>query len=152
MGASPYRNHTLTSLARLSPKCFGCGAHNDGSVVAAHANEGKGMGCKNPDFMVAFLGNNCCHMPLDQGKDMSRDDRRTFWMRAFWATQEWLWTSGHVAAHLTPQPQPVPPPPIKVKIRSGRKLTGGAKIASRAFEKPTAPRKIASRPFPKRAP
>lgn len=103
------------------------------------------MGSKNPDYMWAALCSKC-HAFLDQGTALTRDDRRAMWMRAFWATQEWLWTSGHVAAHLTPQPQPIAPPPIKVKIRSGRKLQG------RGFDKPATPRKIASRPFPKRAP
>lgn len=138
-----YRNHELIGLARLAPCCMGCGNPNSGDVVAAHRNEGKSLGEKNPDYMVAFLGNVCCHAPLDQGSQWTRDERRAFWMVAFWRTQEWLWSSGHVAAHLTPQPQPKPKPPIK--IRSGRK------IASRGFDKSDTPRKIPSRPWPKRA-
>lgn len=150
MGASPYRNATLLGLARLAPSCMDCGAHNHGQVVAAHRNEGKSLGSKNPDYMWAALCDKC-HALLDQGAALTRDDRRAMWNAAYWRTQEWLWSSGHVAAHLTPQPQPVPPPPIKIKIRSGRKMTGSAKIPSRKFDKPAEPQKIPSRPWPKRA-
>jgi hypothetical protein len=142
-----YRNADLLSLSRIIPSCMDCGAHNHGQVVAAHRNEGKALGSKNPDYMWAALCD-VCHVRLDQGAALTRDDRRAMWMAAYWKTQEWLWTSGHVAAHLTPQPQPIPKPPIKVKIRSGRKLTSGAKIQSRGFEKSDTPRKIASRPWP----
>lgn len=141
-----YRNHVLLGLARLSPQCFGCGKRNEGEVVAAHANEGKAMGMKNPDYQVAFLGTLCCHARLDQGNDMTREDKRAFWMRAFWATQEWLWSTGYVAAHVQPVAQPIPKPRPKAKISSGQK------IASRPFAKPNTPRKIPSRPFPKRKP
>lgn len=142
-----YRNADLLSLARLSPHCMDCGAHNHGQVVAAHANwaaMGKSMGMKAHDFAAAFLCDKC-HVFLDCGAALTREDRLAMWTAAYWKTQEWLWTSGHVAAHLTPQPQPVPPPPIKIKIRSGRKLAG------RGFEKSDAPRKMPSRPWPKRA-
>lgn len=146
-----YRNADLLSLARYAPRCMACGRHNDGTVVAAHSNfVGKGLGLKATDYAWAAMDSEC-HAAYDQGKDMSREDRRAFWMRAYWATQEWLWTSGHVSAHLTPQPQPVAPPPIKVKIRSGRKLQSGAKIQNRGFEKPDTPQKITNRPWTKRA-
>lgn len=131
-----FRDHVILGLAAKAPHCFGCGKSNDGDVVAAHRNEGKAMGSKNPDFMVAFLGNLCCHAPLDQGKDMSREDRRAFWDRAYWATMEWLWTSGHVMAFAEPQPLRDPPPRIKRKVSKGRPMQ------SRPFDKSGTPRKI----------
>ncbi len=60
--------------------CGICGI-NDGTVVAAHRNEGKGMGLKVSDALTAPL---CfsCHRDLDQGKD-SREEKRDRWNRAF---------------------------------------------------------------------
>ena len=75
---------------------------------------------------------------------MSREDRRAFWMRAYWATQEWLWTSGYVMAFAEPQPLREPPPP-----KPKRKISKGKPIASRGFEKPDTPRKIAGAGFSK---
>jgi hypothetical protein len=50
-------------------------------VVAAHSNQiadGKGKGIKASDYRVAAL---CfsCHMDLDQGNKLSKDQRREFW-------------------------------------------------------------------------
>ncbi len=46
-----------------------------GRTQAAHMNQGKGMGLKTHDCWTAAL---CveCHSAIDQGKDMSKDDRR----------------------------------------------------------------------------
>lgn len=140
---TPFRDRVLLDIAKKAPHCFGCGKRNEGDVVAAHRNEGKGTGSKNPDYMVAFLGTLCCHAPLDQGKDMSREDRRAFWDRAFWATQDWLWTSGHLVAFA--DPQPLRPQPEKPK----RQIKKGRKMQSRPFPKSETPRKIHSRGFQK---
>ena len=61
--------------------CGHCGDVND-SVVAAHRNEGKGMAIKTSDATAAPL---CywCHTRLDQGKDMTRDERRSMWNNAY---------------------------------------------------------------------
>lgn len=50
-------------------------------MVAAHSNQiadGKGKGIKASDYRVAAL---CfsCHMDLDQGNKLSKDQRREFW-------------------------------------------------------------------------
>jgi hypothetical protein len=50
-------------------------------VVAAHSNQladGKGKGIKASDYRVAAL---CfsCHMDLDQGNKLTKDQRREFW-------------------------------------------------------------------------
>ena len=74
-----YRNRKLLDRVRELP-CQHCGAQ-DGTVCAAHRNEGKGAGIKASDALVAAL---CfrCHSAVDQGKDMTRDERRDFWNRA----------------------------------------------------------------------
>lgn len=126
--------------------CFGCGAHNDGSVVACHANwqeMGKSAGSKAHDFAAAYC---CagCHAELDQGKNMSREDRKAFWMRAFWATQQWLWESGYLIVSTVPTP---PPPQV---ARPKKTIPKGPKLKGRGFEKPAVKVKIPSRPWGKR--
>lgn len=51
-------------------RCF-----REGATQAAHRNQGKGMGLKTDDCLTAAL---CvdCHREIDQGKGMSRDERR----------------------------------------------------------------------------
>ena len=61
--------------------CAACG-NEDGTVVAAHANINKGMGIKVSDALVAPLCYSC-HAELDQGKEMSREEKRDFWNRAY---------------------------------------------------------------------
>jgi len=70
--------------------CQHCGAE-DGTVVAAHSNEGvhgKGRGIKASDEFVAAL---CfiCHANLDQGK-MSKDEKSQMWHNAHIKTKEML--------------------------------------------------------------
>ena len=86
-----YRNRALLDLARDAP-CMGCGKQ-DGTTVAAHSNwreHGKGMSVKAHDCFVAFL---CfvCHAALDQGKEMSRDQRYETWLMAHFKTMLYLW-------------------------------------------------------------
>lgn len=75
-----FRSKTLLDAAR-DQACVMCGAQ-DGTVVAAHRNEGKGMGLKVPDYWNAWLCH-ACHSRLDQVKDMTREQRRAFWNEAF---------------------------------------------------------------------
>lgn len=89
------RSKALREAYRLIP-CQGCGAQ-DGTVVCAHANEGwagKGMGIKACDTRAASL---CftCHARLDQGSDMTRDERRAFWLAAHLKTIPLLVAAGH---------------------------------------------------------
>ena len=77
-----YRNTKLTEAVRQLP-CQQCGIQ-DGTVVAAHSNQlrdGKGKGIKAHDFRIAAL---CyrCHADLDQGSQMSKDERREVWEEA----------------------------------------------------------------------
>lgn len=82
-----YRNEKLLKKVRLVP-CSVCN-REDGTVVAAHRNEGKGMGIKVSDALVAAL---CyqCHTTLDQGSDMTREERRQFWNGAYIKTIKYM--------------------------------------------------------------
>ena len=75
------RSKKLLEAARQIP-CQHCGA-DDGTVVAAHTNwgGGKGRGIKADDNLIASLCFNC-HADLDQGSNLSRDERKTIWERA----------------------------------------------------------------------
>lgn len=94
-----YRNPELLRLARLAPHCMcGCGAPNRGDVVAAHSNQlrdNKARGMKASDYRVAFLAHRC-HAELDQGKNMTREQRVAFWEEAHRATIGWLFEAGHL--------------------------------------------------------
>ena len=85
----------LLKAARDLP-CMECGKQ-DGTVVAAHRNESKGMGMKNPDWQVAYL---CCecHYELDNGKTMTREERRAMWNRAYVKTVDYWFRNGLVKA------------------------------------------------------
>jgi hypothetical protein len=53
--------------------CRRCGIQ--GWTQAAHSNEGKGMGIKASDARIAALCHTC-HAEIDQGRDMTREERR----------------------------------------------------------------------------
>jgi hypothetical protein len=69
-----FRSEKLRRAVAELP-CVCCG--RVGSTQAAHGNEGKGMGMKVSDAMLAAL---CtfCHTELDQGRVMSKAERRAF--------------------------------------------------------------------------
>lgn len=74
-----YRNKKLLELCREIP-CQSCG-RSDGTVCAAHSNQqrdGKGTGIKASDAMIASLCSKC-HHELDNGKDLSKEERREIW-------------------------------------------------------------------------
>lgn len=70
-----YRNRAHLDRVASLP-CVDCGA-DDGTVVAAHMNAGKGMAIKATDAAVAAL---CfrCHSRLDQGGAMTCTERRAY--------------------------------------------------------------------------
>ena len=85
-----YRNKKLLKLLRLLP-CMNCGV-SDGTVCAAHSNQvahGKGTGLKAPDSMVAALCHKC-HYILDNGKSLSKIERREMWNNAYIKTMKAL--------------------------------------------------------------
>lgn len=100
------RSKALREAYRLIP-CQACDAQ-DGTVVCAHANEswaGKGMSIKACDTRGASL---CfrCHSRLDQGSDMTRDERRAFWLAAHIKTIPALVAAGHWPKGI-PTPNPL---------------------------------------------
>ena len=82
--------------------CQACGSGQ--MVQAAHTNwgGGKGRGVKANDNLVAAL---ClkCHYEIDQGKDLSKEERQQKWLDAHQATVQALCDAG-----LWPTDVPVP--------------------------------------------
>lgn len=85
-----YRSEKLRRAVADLP-CQHCGRY--GCTQAAHRNEGKGMGLKTSDALLAALCADC-HRELDQGKDMSREERRDMWNRACIKTYQALMETG----------------------------------------------------------
>jgi len=83
----------LRAVASLP--CVLC--YREGATQAAHRNEGKGMGIKAHDCWTAAL---CvsCHSEIDQGKDMTRDERRSRMDRAILMTLAELAQAGAIKA------------------------------------------------------
>ena len=87
----------LKNVASLC--CQHCGA--DGYTQAAHSNQlihGKGRGIKASDEFTAAL---ClkCHYELDQGKNLSKEERIDMWENAWHKTvaklqQQGKWPEG----------------------------------------------------------
>jgi len=86
-----FRSKRLLEAIRECP-CANCGAE-DSTIVAAHRNQGKGMGIKTSDALVAGL---CftCHQDLDSGKNMNREERREFWNQAYIKTMQYMIENG----------------------------------------------------------
>ena len=85
-----YRNEKLLKAVREAP-CQHCGA-SDGTVVAAHSNQlrdGKGRSIKASDAAIAALCYNC-HSQIDQGKNLSKQERIDIWEAAHRKTMRWL--------------------------------------------------------------
>ena len=61
----------------LCGRKFGPGEAPD----VCHRNEGKGMGAKVPDSLT-WAGCRACHVRIDQGMELSRDERRSLTDRA----------------------------------------------------------------------
>lgn len=80
-----FRSPKLLKACRLLP-CQLCG-REDGTVCAAHRNEGKGMRMKVSDALVASLCH-VCHTELDNGKNFSREERREYWNKAYIKTMQ----------------------------------------------------------------
>lgn len=76
------RSKALLVACREIP-CQSCGVA-DGTVVASHSNQsrhGKGRSIKASDIYVASLCHKC-HMDLDQGHGMNREERAGMWDEA----------------------------------------------------------------------
>ena len=91
-----YRNKKLLEIVRQSP-CQNCG-RSDGTVVAAHSNQlrdGKGRGLKSHDYRISALCYNC-HMELDQGSKMDKNQRFQLFEDAHRNTIGWLFENEHL--------------------------------------------------------
>jgi Fe-S oxidoreductase len=66
--------------------------------VAAHSNQlrdGKGRGIKAHDYRVAALCYSC-HMNIDQGKSLDKEERVEIWEEAHRKTIAWLFENNHI--------------------------------------------------------
>jgi hypothetical protein len=91
-----YRNDKLLKLAQHS-SCQICGIE-DGTVVSAHSNQlrdGKGRGLKAHDYRIAFLCHHC-HSNLDQGTELTKQERMNIWDEAHRKTIGWLFENGMI--------------------------------------------------------
>lgn len=77
-----HRSEALRKSAQ-GESCVACG-REDGTVVWAHRNEGKGMGLKQHDLLGLYLCQ-ACHSWYDQGK-ADRDEKRRFFEEHYPAT------------------------------------------------------------------
>jgi len=91
-----YRNPKLLKLAKDAP-CMNCGIMDD-TIVAAHSNQlrdNKGIGIKSDDHRISYLCS-MCHARIDNGKELSREERIELWENAHRRTIGYLFTSGHL--------------------------------------------------------
>ena len=102
-----YQKHQYVRSKKLLKLVAGldCQACGSGHMVqAAHTNwgGGKGRGVKADDNLVAAL---ClkCHYDIDQGKELSKEDRQKMWEQAHIATVKKLYIDG-----LWPVDVPIP--------------------------------------------
>ena len=87
------RSPELLRNAREIP-CQYCGK-DDGTVIAAHTNwqGGKGRGIKADDNLIASLCHEC-HMEIDQGKGLTKEECQKIWLYAHKETMRKLQAYG----------------------------------------------------------
>ncbi len=74
----PIRSEAWLDAVRSIECCVLCGAYG---TEAAHRNEGKGKSEKVDDCLTGAICRTC-HHEIDQGKNLSRDERRALIDRA----------------------------------------------------------------------
>lgn len=87
-----YRNKKWLQAVREIDCCVLCGRQG---VQAAHRNEGKGIGIKVDDSLTAALCPDC-HARIDNGRDLSREERRAEMDRAIVLTLQALTREGRL--------------------------------------------------------
>jgi hypothetical protein len=87
-----YRSKKWLAAVGSIDQCVLCGAWG---TQVAHRNEGKGMGMKVDDCATAALCPSC-HHDIDNGKGLSREDRRQMMDRAIVLTVIQVTRSGLV--------------------------------------------------------
>lgn len=88
-----YRSNKWLQAVREIDCCVLCGRYG---VQAAHRNEGKGVGMKVDDCLTAALCEQC-HTRIDNGKDMTREERRAEMDRAIVLTLKQLANGGRLS-------------------------------------------------------
>lgn len=78
------------------PQCALCGSYE--ALQVAHRNESKGMGLKTPDWLTARLCASC-HYEIDNGKELSKAERRALMDRAIVNTLDKLVQTGAVVIY-----------------------------------------------------
>lgn len=97
-----FRSRKLLDLAHSMHDCTlqipgVCSGYSPEGCEPAHGPKsmlGGGMGCKSDDVFAAAC--HACHAALDQGKDLTRDERQWFWLRGAARTWARLMETGKV--------------------------------------------------------
>ena len=86
-----FRSEPFRKLVASLP-CQSCGSEG---TQAAHRNQGKGLALKTSDALVVAL---CptCHHELDQGMDMTKEQRRDFWNQCYIKQMQYMIETGLV--------------------------------------------------------
>ncbi len=87
---APFKGSADVAASPTKFQLFKVHTLSDGTVVAAHRNEGKGMGLKNSDALTCSLCYHC-HYELDAGNKLTKDQKRDMWNRAYVNTMQYLW-------------------------------------------------------------
>lgn len=90
MNRKPYRSRAWLSAVHEVEQCVLCGAWG---IQAAHSNQDRGMGQKASDCLTAAL---CptCHGEIDNGRHLTKDERRARLDRAIVLTIDQLARKG----------------------------------------------------------
>ncbi|WP_291971484.1 hypothetical protein [Candidatus Symbiopectobacterium sp.] len=87
-----YRSKKWLATVGSIEQCVLCGRWG---TQVAHRNEGKGIGIKTDDCASAALCI-CCHAEIDNGKNLTREERRQLMDRAIILTIQKLSREGRL--------------------------------------------------------
>lgn len=88
----PFRSRKWMAAVGEIECCVLCGSHG---AQVAHRNEGKGMGQKVDDSLTAAICG-LCHHEIDNGRHLSREERRQLMDKAIVLTLRELTRNGAV--------------------------------------------------------
>lgn len=92
------RDRKLLDLAHRLNECTHCGRYVPEGLEPAHSNQhihGKGAGRKAHDQWHAALCHEC-HVALDQGRGMSREEKAAMWEQSHIKTMNEYWRRGWI--------------------------------------------------------
>jgi hypothetical protein len=90
----PYRSRKWLAAVHQIETCVLCGAYG---IQAAHRNQGKGMSQKTDDCLTAAICQSC-HHEIDNGSQLSREERRALLDKAICETVAQLARMGLIEA------------------------------------------------------